>query len=260
MSAGAGGSGGGVAFSVRGLVRGREIAAEGIVVLDAEAVRIERTQPSGPLAVFRLDVIEGVRHEAGQLVLFLEGGDVLELSGERGVGALARDVLSRACALPEMTRALRALGASRTPSRDEHDRFFAPFLHARRRAEAAHDPESQVAAFDVAVLRARLDELARGVAAERYAEHPAARRALEAELIEVLEPLAAPLARVADAAARMRAEADEMRLAAWRRWAAELGSLFACADRCWREADALLERAVYEPDPWWQRVVRSTRR
>ena len=252
--------GSGITFAVRGLLRGREIAGDATVGMDAAIVRIERTDASTPLAVFRLEVIEGVRHEAGQLVLFLEGGDVLELSGERGVGTLARDVLARACALPEMTRALRALGASRSPSRAEHDRFFAPFLHARRRAEAAHDPESQVAAFDVAVLRARLDELARGIAAERYAEHPAARRALEAELSDVLEPLAAPLARLADAAGRMRAEADEMRLVAWRRWAAELRGVFACADRCWRDAEALLERAVYEPDPWWQRVVRSTRR
>ena len=255
-----GASSGGVGFAVRGLVRGREINGEATIIIDAAVLRIHRPPASSAIAAFRLEAIEGVRHEAGQIVLFLEGGDVLEVSGERGVGALARDVLAHACALPEMTRALRALGASRTPSRAEHDRFFAPFLLARRKAESTHDPEAQAAAFDIAALRARMDELARAIAAERYPEHPAARRALEAELAECLEPLTAPLARVADAAARMRAETDEMRLVAWRSWAGELAGLFACADRCWREADALLVRAVYEPDPWWQRMLRSTRR
>ena len=250
----------GFVFTVRGLVRGREMAGDVTLALDTAGVRVERAESAAPVAAFRLEAIEGLRHEAGQLVLYLEGDDVLELSGERGLGMFARDLLARACALPEMTRALRALGAARSPSRVEHDRFFAPFLHARRRAESAGDPEAQVAAFDVSVLRARLDELASGIAAERYPEHPSARRALEAELSECLEPLEVPFARVTDAAGRLRAESEEMRLVAWRNWAAELRVLFACADRCWRDAEALLLRAAYEPDPWWQRVLRRSGR
>lgn len=248
--------------AVRGLVRGRELSADALALVDDGALRLDRVRAPGgaPLAVIPLRRIEGVRHEADQLVLFLENDDVIELSADRGIPGLAREVVAAACSLPELTRALRALGTSRATAQSEHDRFFGPFLDARRRAELAREPSAQVAAFETRELLSGLGALARAVARERYPEHPAAQRALEAELTECLEPLVEQLGELGDAAALVQKGAEEMQLVAWRRWARALADVFVCADRCWVATDALLLRIAYAPDPWWERFRRRTGR
>ena len=248
--------------AVRGLVRGRELSADALATIEGDALRLDRVSSAAgpPLAVIPLGRIEGIRHEPDQLVLFLEDDDVLELSADSGIPALARQVVATACSLPELTRALRALGVSHTTLREEHDRFFGPLLDARRRAELAREPSAQVAAFEVRELRAGLGTLARAVALERYPEHPAAQRALEAELGECVEPLVERLRDLGDAAALVQQGADEMRLVAWRRWAIALADVFVCADRCWVATHGLLRRVDYAPDPWWERLRRRSRR
>lgn len=248
--------------AVGGLVRGRELTGEAEVALDGEMLRLAR--PGGrPMLDIPIGLIEGLRHEGGQITLFLAGDDAVELVADDPVGLrrLARELLARVCALPELTRALRALGAYRSSGFAEHDRFFSPLLNARRHAQAATEPLAQVAAFDPAVLRARLDELVRRTAADRYPEHPPARRALEAELQECVEPLAARLAALAEAASVVRDESDELRLAAWRQWTSTLAEVFVTADRCWVATAALLRLEPYEtPRPWWRRVMRRGER
>ena len=248
--------------AVGGLVRGRELSGEAEVSLEDEKVRLSR--PGGRVMLdIPLRLLEGVRHESGQITLFLAGDDAVELmsGSDADLRVLAREVLARACALPELTRALRALGSYRSAAFAEHDRFFSPLLHARRHAQTVTEPLAQVAAFDAAVLRARLDELVRRVSAEHYPEHPPARRALEAELQECVEPLAARLASLAGAAAAVREETDELRLAAWRRWKAALADVFVAADSCWASTSALLRLEPYEtPRPWWRRVMRRGER
>src|SRR5262245_7373124 len=99
--------------------------------------------------------------------------------------------------LPELTLSLRSFGSRRGQSDTDaalavgHDqeRFFAPLLDARRRAAEAHSAEEVLAAFDARRLTAALDAAVRAFAAERSAGRPAAQRALEAELLEIVESL-----------------------------------------------------------------------
>lgn len=249
--------------SVGGLVRGRELWGEAEAMLEEGMLRLSRESSSRPLLAIPVTAIDGLRYDGARITLYLAGDDAVELGADDDLElrALARDILARTCELPELTRALRALGSQRTSGLVEHDRFFAPLLHARRSAEVAREPLAQMAAFDAAVLRARLDELVRRVAADHYPAHPPARRALEAELQECVEPLAERLAALAEAAAQAREESDEMRLAAWRRWKAELAAVFVAADSCWLAAAALLRLEPYEaPAPWWRRVMRRGER
>src|SRR6185503_6026931 len=79
-------------------------------------------------------------------------------------------------ALPEFTRALRALGSrrgrrgGRAAGADQQARFFSPLV-------------------DATTLRAAFRETLDTFAHDRYPEYAPARRALEAELFDVAEPL-----------------------------------------------------------------------
>src|SRR6185437_15840216 len=98
-------------------------------------------------------------------------------------------------ALPEFTRALRALGSrrgrrgGRAAGADQQARFFSPLVDARSAAAAANDAAGILAAFDATTLRAAFRETLDTFAHDRYPEYAPARRALEAELFDVAEPL-----------------------------------------------------------------------
>ena len=72
---------------VVGIVRGREINALADVSLDSEAVVL--TWANATPWRLRLDGLDGVAHSASQLSLYLVGGDVLELSGDESLRAVA---------------------------------------------------------------------------------------------------------------------------------------------------------------------------
>ena len=247
-----------VTVTIGGLLRGRELAGDAQLALDGGALRL--TRPTGTaLLTIPLAALEGLRFDERTITLFLEGEDAIELSGDDrpALRTLAREIVARGCALPELTRALRSLGSHRSSGLAEHDRFFSPLLSSRRNAEAARDPIVQVAAFDVPVLRARLEELVRRAAAEHYPEHPAARRSLEAELQECVEPLEERLKALLEMGLRVREEPEETRLVAWRAWATALADVFVCADACWSSVASVLRLEPYEqPRPWWRRMMR----
>jgi hypothetical protein len=176
---------------VRGLYRGAEIAGPGwadpadaalTLVVGGAPPNVDAGPPAEPrrgrAIVVEYGGIDGARLDAGQLTLYLASGDLLELSGPRDLAHLAARVAERACAFPEQTLRLRALGSGRANPGSDHDRFFAPLLGARRRAEEAVNPAGRVTAFGAAPLRARLDRTLGEFAAERFPEQPADRRAL----------------------------------------------------------------------------------
>ncbi|HKO14982.1 MAG TPA: hypothetical protein VJU87_02030 [Gemmatimonadaceae bacterium] len=163
--------------------------------------------------------------------------------------------------LPELTLSLRRFGSHRggggrtrapqggtgddTQREGEQDRFFAPLLEARRRASSAASIPQIVAAFDARRLTAAMDATLRAYAGERQAARPPARRALEAELFEIVEPLRAELQRLRDRAemllvARSGAERNER----WSIWLDQLRDVFRSADGTWISLERALRAAA----------------
>jgi hypothetical protein len=142
--------------------------------------------------------------------------------------------------LPELTLSLRSFGSRRRlPNgqrvlEDEEARFFAPMLDARRAAATAVTRVQVVAAFDARRLGALLDATIRAFAAERFQTRPPARRALEAELFELAEPLRVALRELrelAESVGAAREPAHEYEV--WMRWLEQLRATFRAADAIW---------------------------
>ena len=156
--------------------------------------------------------------------------------------------------LPELMLSLRSFGSRRgSPNEsgsldEEQARFFAPLLDGRRTAAQAISRPQVVAAFDSRRLAALVDATVREFAAVRFATQAPARRALEAELFEIVEPLRDALTVLASLAeaipfGQSTPVADEE----WSIWLAQLRVVFRVADASWppmRDALASSPRAA----------------
>lgn len=135
--------------------------------------------------------------------------------------------------LPELARAMRALGSSRRSGGARQSHFFLALLDARRRAEQAEFPKERLEAFAAADLTRALDRAIESFLADWPDKRPSARRALRAELGERVAPYSASLdvlaVRSSDA---MEAQGSD-RLGAWRAWTLQLSVTFEAADRAW---------------------------
>lgn len=142
--------------------------------------------------------------------------------------------------LPELMLSLRSFGSRRRAPNEsrsldeEQARFFAPLLDGRRTAAQAISRPQIVAAFDSRRLAALVDAAVREFAAVRFATHAPARRALEAELFEIVEPLRDALTVLASLAEAIpfgqnAQVADEQ----WTTWLAQLRVVFRVADTSW---------------------------
>lgn len=162
-----------------------------------------------------------------------------------------RDELEVRCrAIPELTRALRAFGSrrgqrSRRPNgAAEQQQFFAPLLTARREALASASTRS-TSAFDPEALDRAVGATLQSFAVARYGDHAPARRALEAELVDLAEPLRDALEMLRDAAATVHLAPNDLRL--WRLWSTRLRATFEAADRVWLSLDAALDDIPADP-------------
>ena len=140
--------------------------------------------------------------------------------------------------LPELTHALRAFGSrrghrsTRATAASDQQRFFAPLLEARRHAVTAGTPAAAIAAFDADALAAAFEAQLREFAAERYGDIAPARRALDAELIDLSEPLQAALDALRDAAREAAASSSTI-CGCGARGRASFATTFEIADRVW---------------------------
>lgn len=219
-----------VMVTVSGLLRGQDLAGEAQATVDDEALRLDR---SGGAVRLPFDRLDGARYAVGTLELFLARGDIIALGGPPALAALAAALDRRGMAVPELTRSLRGLGSAKASPGEEHDRYFGPLLTARREAEAASSPDRARAAFEAVPLRAAMLQRLKEMAAERHPSEPPERRALEAELFEVAEPLVAALGVLERAQDALAASDDAERYARWRAWASALKAAFESADEAW---------------------------
>jgi len=215
---------------VTGLWRGNDLGGE--AQLDISRHELTLVTRRGAVTI-PYTALDGVRLRGDYAELYLDTGDVLAFDQVASLPDVVREITHQACALPEVTRSLRALGSHRVALTPEHDRFFGVFLDARRVAEEAADDEGVVAAFDASSLRTRVLRCLSEFAAERYPDDPPERRALEAELHERAESLRASFDALERAVTARRESEESDCFAAWRTWAASLGVLFERADECW---------------------------
>src|SRR5215208_702262 len=236
--------------TVWGLRRGAEFGGVGAVALHEEGVVLDAGAPGAPAVpgvqggrvAIPLGALEGVKFAAaevgtaGLLTLFVQNGDMYEVGGAARLAGVARHIALRVCVLPETTLRLHALGSHRGRPGSDHDRFFAPLLRARRRAERASSPEQRMAAFDATAIGTEYRHVLADLAAERFPDDAPDRRALEAELLDFAEGLLAAVDAMGAAAEAARAGPEDARFARWREWAARVGAAFEQADRAWLAA------------------------
>ena len=135
--------------------------------------------------------------------------------------------------LPELTRALRALGSARRSAGSLHTMFFEPLLEARRAAQSATTPRARLRAFDAVQLQGGLERCVERIVAEWPDTREPARRAIRAQVAERVREYADALSRLADRANDLLAAEDTARLGAWRAWTVQLSVVFQAADRAW---------------------------
>jgi hypothetical protein len=221
--------------------KGAEVTGNGTLALAGDVVTIEvsaadyRTRPTRiDLALAALD---GARPDPDLLTLYPHSGDVIELRPAPGkvaqLAALGRQLVSAGCVIPELTVQLRGMGSSRAQPGAEHDRFFQALLTARTAAARASEPMHRLGAVDPAALDASLTRVTRELAAARFPKHPPERRALEAELSDLAEPVLISIGALAEAARAVREASDDLVFVRWRAWAAAYRAVFVAADRCW---------------------------
>ena len=142
--------------------------------------------------------------------------------------------------LPELMLSLRSIGSRRSWPNDaisleeDQHRYFAPLLDARRTAAKALTRTQVIVAFDGRRITALIDATIRAFAAERFAARAPARRAFEAELFEIVEPLRDALQALRDLAeAPGAAEEPPESQSQWSLWLAQLRVVFRVADGSW---------------------------
>lgn len=239
---------------------GRTDLGAGSVLLDDDMLTVLIPHSScdrydGRPLRLRFVALDVVALDGAELTLVLRDGTRLTLVSP-AAAELRRELLDRCQVLPELMRTLRAFGSQRmrrgtrtTASHDQQrqqrqQRFFAPLLAARQHAGAAPTPAATIAAFDAASLRAAIEGTLSELAAERCAEAGPARRALEAELEEVIEPLVAAIEQLRTVATAAADAPDDLRR--WRTWAMQLRVTFEAADRAWLALDDALDAAVIQ--------------
>lgn len=240
-----------------GLLRGRELDGEAAVSLDAEALSLDTARGRITLA---LEQLEGIRVPGDAIELYLATGDVIQLERAPELQALATEIANQVCAMPEMTRSLRALGAGSHAGGEEHDRFFAPLLEARVIAERAPNRVAMRAAFDAPALRALTEHVLEEIAADRYPSQAGEKRALEAELTDAARELFARIAELEVAQTALGSCDDSERFVRWREWSEALRNVFRGADTSWIAIRPVLSEDRRSSPSLWRRIVGRRKR
>ena len=238
--------------TIDAFLRGVEFGGEGTIEIVGEALGITVGKRRALVAFSRLD---GLRLVPGSLELFADTGDTVAMYAASGLEALARTILNSAHSLPELTRSLRGMGSHRARPDEDHDRFFAPVISARAKAERTSDAAVRLDAFDASRLRQAVERQVLEFARMRYPDQPPDRRATEAILGECTDDVVKRLERLEAAAAAVRSSPPEVQLARWRTWRDAVHDVIDSADRCWFAMHPVLRESGPTPKPrWWRRL------
>lgn len=219
-------------------------------MVDSDALTVVGADAEDRRVRLPLSTIDSVAVREDELTLGLRDGATVRLA-MAGASDFADHVLAHCCTLPELTRTLRAFGSrrgqrmSRRTGAAEQQRFFGPLVEARRSAArgGSASPFDAIECFDAAAIEAAINATLAQFAMERYGESGPARRALEAELTELAEPLYMTLVRLGETAVIARQANGDLR--AWRAWCGALKRVFEAADRAWVALDAALDATMY---------------
>jgi hypothetical protein len=151
--------------------------------------------------------------------------------------------------LPELARALRALGSARRSGGSLQSQFFHPLVEARRKAADARGASAAVRAFDAADLRKGLERAVDRIVTGWPDDRTSVRRALRAELLERVDAYARALDVLSERAAAALAAEEPSRLDAWRAWTAQLAATFDAADRSWISLRSVVDSLPTKPNP-----------
>lgn len=143
--------------------------------------------------------------------------------------------------LPELTRALRALGSSRQTGGTLQSQFFLPLLEARRKAADSRSAVVSMRAFDAAELTTALDRAIDRIIADWPDRRDSARRAIRAELMERVGDYTRALAKLGDRARSAFVAEEPAKLATWRAWTVQLAATFDAADRSWMALRSMVD-------------------
>jgi hypothetical protein len=149
--------------------------------------------------------------------------------------------------LPEVTRALRAMGSARRSSGAFQTQFFQPLLDARKRAAESRSALTCLRAFDAAELSRALETAVERIMTRWPDERASARRALRAELLDRVAAYKASLELLSERAADVVTADDASKLAAWRDWTAQLAATFEAADRSWMALRSVIDSLPGQP-------------
>lgn len=220
----------------------------GTAMIDAEALTVVRSDAEDRALRVPFSTIDQVGVQDDELALVLRDGTLMRLATANAT-RFADHLLAHCCTLPELTRTLRAFGSrrgqrtSRLAGAAEQQRFFAPLVDARRQAVRAGSPFDAVELFEARAIESAVEATLVRFAVERYGENGPARRALEAELTDLTEPLHRALEALGETAANVRTMPGDLRV--WREWCGALKMAFEAADRVWLALDAALDAAMF---------------
>jgi hypothetical protein len=237
----------GGSFSLTGATLGGKQLGPATALVDEDVLRVLLLDAGGGEKAIQLryDAIVAVGLDEGAVIIGCRDGR--DFVGSTQDSAEFRQSVLAACrSLPEVTRALRALGSRRgiagirrNPG-DREGRFFAPFISARRASMDAREARAVISSFDPRELARSLNATITVFARERSAGHPARQRALEAELSDGIEQLESALGRLQELATLAARDVDD--LGRWRAWAAGVQQVFEAADRAWVTIEPTIER------------------
>jgi hypothetical protein len=239
---------------VRGVLGGATLDAAAELLLAPAHVRLRHAAGDVALPWASLD---GAMADGPVLVLVGRDGTAVRCEGLPNARAVAEEVRELGTDVPELTRSLRGFASIKGAPGADHDTFFGPLLEARRALHAARSAAERLAAFDARRVSTALEASRLALAARRWpAERDAGnRRALHAEMEDLMAPVHRALDGVALAADAWRSSPDAAVLRTWRAWCAAVGAVWVAADSAWLAAMPALADSRGASGAFWRRVL-----